>query len=194
MTRLGADSHLRIAGNEIGDLLGLARIADVVDAKTGVEVGEIGNVVTVFETGLMIRMVMVVRAEAAGFLVKILELAFRRGFRQREERQHARAFFIADIDDPRHVQILIAVFADRLVVDQSDFAPRQRQVCMNSLRSGNPAKCDLADQLRLRKIRNIENDAAAVAVGKISSVAFDVRRTMAGKFQIVCWRAFFLLR
>src|SRR5207253_10081619 len=65
---------------------------------------------------------------------------------------------------------------------------------MDSLSRGNTAECDLADHLRLRHIGNVEDDPAAVAVGKICSIAFDMRRTMAGKLQAICRRALCLLR
>ena len=131
---------LRIGRNEVGNFFGLARVADIVDAQPGVEVRQIGDVVAVFETGLMIRMMMVVRAEAAGFLVEIFQAAFRRRFGQWKERNHARLIFIADIDDARHVQIFVAVLADRFVVDQSNLASRQRQIGVDALGRGDAAK------------------------------------------------------
>ena len=65
---------------------------------------------------------------------------------------------------------------------------------MDSLRRGDAAKGDLADHFRLREIAHVEDNAAAVAVGKIGAIAFDMRRAVAGKFQTVCRGALCLLR
>ena len=53
---------------------------------------------------------------------------------------------------------------------------------MDSLRGCDAAKSDLADQFWLRHVGNVEDDAAAVAVGKIGAIAFDMRRAVARKF------------
>ena len=71
LSRLCADARLGIGRHEVGNLLGLARVTDIVDAQAGIEVSEIDDVVAVFEIGLMIRVMMVVRTEAAGFFIKV---------------------------------------------------------------------------------------------------------------------------
>ena len=71
LSRFEAVSGFWMRWHKVGDLLGLARVADVVDAQAGVEVSQIGDVVAVFEACLVVWMMVVVRTEAAGFLVEI---------------------------------------------------------------------------------------------------------------------------
>ena len=54
---------------------------------------------------------------------------------------------------------------------------------MNALSRRDAAECQLADQLRLCEIADIEDNAAAVAVGKIGALAFNMGRAVKGKFQ-----------
>ena len=63
-TRFGPDPILRIRRYEIRNLPGTPGVSDVVHPQTGVEIGEVSNVVTVLQTGLMIWMVLVMWTEA----------------------------------------------------------------------------------------------------------------------------------
>src|ERR1700757_353539 len=121
-TRFGADSHFWIGRNEIGDLLGHMRIADIVNSQTGIEIGEVGDVVATFEARLMIRMMLVMWSEATAFGVEICQTAFLGRDGQRKERHEPGPGFFGYIDNTCHVKIFVAVFANRFVIDQNNLA------------------------------------------------------------------------
>ena len=83
-TGLESNPGYRVGGHKITDLFRLAHIADVVHSQPGIEVGEISDVVAVFETGLMIRMMVIVRTEPAALDIKIRQSTLRRRLRQRK--------------------------------------------------------------------------------------------------------------
>ncbi len=65
------DPFFRVRRHEVGNLLGTPLVTDVVNSQTGVEVGEVGDVVPVLEAGLVVRVVLVVRAEPSTLLEEI---------------------------------------------------------------------------------------------------------------------------
>ena len=109
-------------------------------------------------------MVMIVRPEAAALFVEVLQSTFRRRRRQGKERDQPGLFLVADINDAGQVQIFIAVFPNRFVIDQGDLAAGQREKSVDPLSGGNAAKGELADHLRVCEIRNVDDDAATVTV------------------------------
>ena len=91
----------------------------------------------------MIWMVLIVRTEAAAFFVEVLQSALRRWVGQGKEARSTGAALVADVNDTGQVQIFIAVFTNRFVIDQGNLAVRQRQKGMNPLSRGDAPKCEL---------------------------------------------------
>ena len=165
----------RIGRQEVAGLARQPRIGDVVDAQTGIEIGEEYQVVVAQQRTLELVLMLVVRAEAPAAHAEVLERRVRRGRRQGKERYQARPGFVLDVDQTGKAQRLVAVLGNRLGIDHDEPALGERLCGVHrdeALKRRRERK--IGYQARTLHVRDVEDHESARAVGKVSPLPCDI--------------------
>jgi hypothetical protein len=124
--RYRAAALFGVVGDVVPGDVRVAGVADVVDLQAGAEVGEAGEPVVGRQAVQALLLVLVVRPGPAALGAKARRVVPARRAGRGEDGHHDRVGLIGDVDGRHVAGGLVAVLAQRLVVDDHDVAAGQR--------------------------------------------------------------------
>src|SRR5215831_10907698 len=124
--RYGAAALLGVVSDEVPHDVGVVGVAEVVNLQAGVEVGEVDQPVVGRQAGQALLLVLVVRPGPAALGAKARRVVAGRRPGRGEHGHQDRVGLIGDVDGRHVADGFVAVFPQRLAVDDHDVAAGQR--------------------------------------------------------------------
>src|SRR5215470_4039455 len=182
---LGGDGAAALGG-VVGDVVAgdvrVVGVGDVVDLQAGVEVGEVDQLVVGGQAVQALLLVLVVRAGPAAFGAKARRVVAGRGPGRGEEGHEDRVGFVGDVDGGDVAGGFVAVFPQRLAVDDHDIAAGQRHRRVHR-DGGAERRVDRqrGDVRRVVLVGDVEDDHPAAHPRAVGPVTQGVRAAVQGQ-------------
>src|SRR5262247_899262 len=158
----GAAALGGVVGDVVAGDVGVVGVGDVVDLQAGVEVGDVHQPVVGCQAVQALLLVLVVRAEPAALGAKARRVVSARRPGRGEHGHQDRVGLVGDVDGRHVVGGFVAVFPQRLAVDDHDVAAGQRHRRVHG-DGGAQRRVDRqrGDVRRVVLVGDVEDDQAA---------------------------------